>query len=226
MPPSPRDLFAETSVQALFPTCVWVYDLKPEVHEPMNRRLLATLDALTDPKPVLPPGRNWQTEQTLHEVPEFAELMEIGVLAARGVLDAIAVKYTDIMITGAWANINPKGAGHPPHIHPNNYLSGVYYLHAPTGGDSITFHDPRKQIDLISPEVKKPNVYNSPIHMVKIQSGRMVLFPAWLGHSVVANQNQELRVSVSLNFMFPNFAETMGQPKWPGLPLKRTGGSG
>jgi len=39
----------------------------------------------------------------------------------------------------------------------------------------------------------------------------------------MANQNQELRVSLSFNLMFPNFAETMGQPKWPGLPLRRPG---
>ena len=33
-----------------------------------------------------------------------------------------------MMITGCWANINPPAAYHPTHNHPNNYLSGVYYV--------------------------------------------------------------------------------------------------
>jgi hypothetical protein len=35
------------------------------------------------------------------------------------------------MITGCWANVNPPGSYHPTHNHPNNFLSGVYYVDIP-----------------------------------------------------------------------------------------------
>ncbi len=47
------------------------------------------------------------------------------------------------------------------------------------------------------------------------------MFPSWLIHSVTANTSDQLRISVNCNFMFSSFAETMSQPKWTGIPLRR-----
>ena len=41
--------------------------------------------------------------------------------------------------------MNAPGAAHGLHSHPNNFLSGVYYVRVPSGGDTINFHDPRSQ---------------------------------------------------------------------------------
>ena len=49
----------------------------------------------------------------------------------------------------------------------------------------------------------------------------MLMFPAWLAHSVVPNPSEEVRISVSFNLMFTNFSETMSAPLWHGLKLKR-----
>ncbi len=35
-----RQVFANTQMVQLFPTCVWLHDLKPEDHEPINRRIV------------------------------------------------------------------------------------------------------------------------------------------------------------------------------------------
>ena len=52
-----------------------------------------------------------------------------------------------MMITGCWANINPPSAYHPTHNHPNNYLSGVYYVAVPETGTHLIFQDPRPVLD-------------------------------------------------------------------------------
>ena len=63
-------------------------------------------------------------------------------VASKSVLDQIEIDYRSFVITGCWANINPPGSPHNPHTHPNNLLSGVYYVQAPEGADSICFHEP------------------------------------------------------------------------------------
>jgi hypothetical protein len=50
----------------------------------------------------------------------------------------------------------------------------------------------------------------------------MLVFPAWLPHSVDFNRSQRVRISVSFNAMFENFAETMSPPEWSGT-LKTAG---
>jgi uncharacterized protein (TIGR02466 family) len=213
--------FAAFEPQPFFATHVWVMDLKPEVHEPLNRQVLKDLNTLTAPRPQLRPGQNWQTEQNLHAFEEFAELVEIFNSAARRVLEDLQVEYGAFEITGCWANINPRGSFHAPHVHPNNYLSGVYYAQVQPGADAISFHDPRYQPEVVSPPVKQETIYTSTVQTQKVVPGRLVLFPSWLVHSVVSNKSDRPRISISFNIMFSSFAETMSQPKWSGLPLRR-----
>jgi uncharacterized protein (TIGR02466 family) len=44
--------------------------------------------------------------------------------------------------------------------------------------------------------------------------GRLLIFPAWLKHSVPANDGQTERISISFNLMFSNFTESMAAPMW------------
>ena len=215
-------VFARSTSQAFFPTFAWIFDLPAERAEALNRQLSRDLDLLTRPRPPLPPGRNWQTEQRLHQLAEFAPLTEVIEAAVTQVLATLEVDYECFAITGCWANWNPSGAQHPPHTHPNNYLSGVYYVAAPEGGDSLSFHDPRPQVDLIAPPVKTPNAYNTKIHNIRVQPGRLIVFPAWFVHSVLTNRSREDRISISFNVAFEDPTHRMSRPKWQGLPVRGT----
>ncbi|MDH3473523.1 MAG: TIGR02466 family protein [Rhodospirillales bacterium] len=207
--------------QPFFPTYAWVMDLKPAVYEPLNRQVAHDLNALTAPRPQIPRGRNWQTEQNLHEFEEFAELVKLFYSASEKVLDTLEIEYGGITITGCWANINPRGAFHIPHTHPNNFLSGIYYVQALPGADKVSFHEPRPQQEILSPRVKQENLYNATMQHLSVKPGRMVIFPSWLVHSVTTNASDQLRISISFNIMFSAFAETMSRPKWSGIPLRR-----
>ncbi len=101
-------------------------------------------------------------------------------------------------------------------------MSGVYYVKAPDGGDSLSFHDPRSQVDLIAPPARKANAYNSTIHNIRIAPGRLIIFPAWFVHSVLTNQSQEDRISISFNIKFPDPNNRMSRPKWQGIPVRGT----
>ena len=214
-------MFAHQAVEPIFPTWIWIHDVEPAVAEPMNRRLADALDRMLRPWPALPPGRNLQTDQVLHEIEEFAELTAIVLAAADTVLEAMAAEHAGFCITGCWANVNPKGAFHVPHHHPNNFLSGVYYLRTQEGADSITFHDPRPMVETIAPRFRAINRYNAMEHPIPAKTGRLVLFPAWLVHSVRANASDAVRISISFNIQFADFEKTIARPRWKGAPLNR-----
>lgn len=207
-------------VEPFFPTPVWIHDLEPDVAARLNRELIHAIDEVTSPRPAIGPGESWQTDQVLHKLDQFSELVNIFEAASREILRFLEIDYEGFEITGCWANLSPKGAWHKPHSHGNNYLSGVYYVRAPEGADSIVFHDPRIQVEQISPKVLKRNAHNSNAHTVQIREGQLLMFPAWFAHSVPANPSDELRVSISFNVMFTSFSETQSPPRWEGLPVR------
>jgi uncharacterized protein (TIGR02466 family) len=103
------------------------------------------------------------------------------------------------------------------HTHPNNYLSGVYYVRTEPGADSIRFVDPRVQARQIAPKVRERNPANSMDAFVNVPAGRLVLFPAWLQHSVPQNTSGTERISIAFNLMYTDFTRRYARPKWEGI---------
>jgi len=121
---------------------------------------------------------------------------------------------------GARANINPPGGRNKMHHHPNNFLSAVYYLQTPEAEaeaeDRILFEDPRPQASVMMPRVVQFNRHNGNVLTFKVRPGRLVMFPAWLKHSVPPNNSQRERISIACNLMFKNFVEESSPALWEG----------
>jgi len=193
---------------------LWIADLDDSTREPLNRHLLTTIEALIEPREPLGVGGSWQTDPTLHRRAEFSDFLAIVLKTAKGALEFLDVDYEGFECTGCWANINPTGGKNSSHTHPNNYLSGVYYVAVPDGAGKIEFADPRPQAGVIMPASGKWNKFTGNKIAVPVMPGRLVIFPAWLSHSVAANTSQEERVSIAFNIMFTNFTETMSGTLW------------
>ncbi|NMG42625.1 hypothetical protein GPA22_02605 [Aromatoleum toluvorans] len=203
-----------SDVFPMFATLVWKVQLKAELHEPMGVKLLAVLDELRRDAAPLAPGQGWQSVQTLHRRAEFAELVACIDSVAKSVLRFLRTGYDAVEITGCWANILAPGAAHAMHMHPNNFLSGVYYLRTSPGADTINFHDPRPQTALIRPPVVELTAENTDQVVVSVTNGTLLMFPSYLQHSVDANGSEHERVSLSFNLMFSAFAENVSRPQW------------
>jgi len=108
-----------------------------------------------------------------------------------------------------WLNINQKGNFNPPHIHPGNDYSGVYYLCVPQDSGLIHFLDPRSAARLSSPDPKtekleenwyaKSNPYDSSIFSYQPEEGKIIIFPSWLMHYSDPNRSEDLRISMPFN---------------------------
>ncbi|MCD6075699.1 MAG: hypothetical protein K0Q70_2582 [Rhodospirillales bacterium] len=212
----PEIRFIHSSVSETFPTLIWLADLDPQSYEPLNRKIMTTLDGITGPRVQSYRSETFQTDHVLHLQPEFAPVITAVAKLAKGGLQQMALKYDDIVITSMWANINPPGAKHSVHSHPNNFLSGVYYVQCDAKANVIRFHDPRPQSEVIMPPRLQQNVYNANMIELETKPGRLVLFPAWLKHDVPTNLSERERISVSFDMMFPRFTETMSMPLWKG----------
>ena len=106
-----------------------------------------------------------------------------------------------------WANINPSGGYNKPHVHPNSLFSGVYYVKTPPNCGRLICQDPRPGIQTVMPtrkSVEIPKYLWRDVHL-QPQENRVVMFPAWLWHSVEPNQSKDIRISVSFNFIQRGF---------------------
>lgn len=215
-------MFANLEVKDLFPTPIWVADMDPVKSAKLNETLSAEIYRLTEPRKPVQAGGTWQTDPVLQQRPEFAEFVTLVNQAARAALDFLKVSYKAIEITGCWANINPHGGQNSPHMHPNNFLSGVYYVALPDDAGQITFADPRPQAQMIMPRVKSWNKYMGNEIKLETKPGRFVLFPAWLTHSVPVNRSEAHRISISFNIMFSDFTAEMSRPLWKGTAALRS----
>ena len=204
----------EAHAMRLFPTVVWRAEIRADAHRRINEEIVATLAELRRGTAAPAAGHGWQSGHDLHELDEFQELTESIGMTVRDFLGYLRIGEMACEITGCWANVNAPGAAHGVHSHPNNLLSGVYYVRAPRGGDTINFHDPRSQAGILRPPVVKLTADNTDQVVVQVGEGTLLLFPAWLPHSVDANLGDQDRISVSYNVMLSRYAAELSKPLW------------
>jgi uncharacterized protein (TIGR02466 family) len=212
---------SRSDVIPMFPTLVWKVQLEAQLHKEITARAVAVLVRMRGPLPPLAPGHAWQSNQTLHTLEEFRELVSCVSRAVTGILRFLRVGYDAFEISACWATVLATGAAHRVHHHPNNYLSAVYYLRTHPGADSINFHDPRSQTGIIRPPVVDLTANNTDQVVVRVRNGTLLVFPAYLQHSVDANASPGERISVSFNIMFSDFTEKLSKPQWGHYPASR-----
>lgn len=211
-----RQKLEQHSAIPIFPTIIWASQVRNDIAERINATILEQLEQAKTRQPELKPAGKWQTDQRLHTVPAMQEFRDLVLEGATYLLDAETIRYSGIDFTGCWANIGFPGSRHRSHAHPNNYLSGVYYVRAPEGGNTINFFDPRSQAAVVTPPSDRMTPLTAQKMTIDVKPGTLIFFPAWLTHSVDPNYAREERISVAFNLMFRDYVGTMGAPLWEG----------
>jgi len=101
----------------------------------------------------------------------------------------------------AWANINRDGSYNTPHIHPTYHFAGIYYV---ATGTLDRHYSQNGQLEIIDP---RPAAAAMPITgfefggtmQIKPRAGLLVIFPAWLMHSVLPFKGAGERISIPFN---------------------------
>lgn len=108
----------------------------------------------------------------------------------------------EIYITQSWVNKNPINSKHHEHIHPNSFVSGVFYFNLNKDHPPIQFS--KTQFDMLKLSYTEWNKYNGETFVPEISTGSLILFPSNLRHSVSLNKNNETRISLSFNTFVKN----------------------
>jgi uncharacterized protein (TIGR02466 family) len=83
----------------------------------------------------------------------------------------------------------------------------VYYVKANKNSGVLVANDPRPGMQTMMPSRKPgkpPKHLWREIHLEPIP-GRIIMFPAWLWHCVEPNQSNDIRISISFNFIQDGF---------------------
>ena len=108
-------------------------------------------------------------------------------------------KKNNIRITQMWAIINKKNDFNVIHTHPNSYLSAAYYVKAPQNCGSFRVSNPNQIARERIPLSDKKTDLNMNIAQIQPVEGDLLLFPAYLPHSVGINLSDEDRIVISFN---------------------------
>ena len=149
----------------------------------------------------------WHSTTNMHQIPVFKPLVdELFKMQMEIYREELLTR--EPIIGNMWANINPPGGYNRPHIHPNSHFSGVYYIKAPQNSGEIVFNDPRSAAHMVMPDrvkdIKPPSHLWREVRVNPLE-GRMLMFPSWLWHCVEPNGSNDIRISVSFNFIQKGF---------------------
>ena len=148
----------------------------------------------------------WHSKTEMHTRPEYKHLVDE---LFRMQFEIYNEEWLDRepKLGNMWANINYNGGYNKPHIHPNALFSGVYYVKTQPNCGLLTCYDPRPGIQTNMPLRRKGQ---PPKHLwrettIEPKENRIIMFPAWLWHSVEPNKSNDIRISVSFNFVQNGF---------------------
>tara|TARA_R100001082_G_scaffold10890_1_gene5932 strand:- start:203 stop:781 length:579 start_codon:yes stop_codon:yes gene_type:complete len=150
--------------------------------------------------------KGWHSTTDMAIKPEYSQLVSELNIMQKEIYDNEHIDR-HAKLGNMWANINPPGSMNMPHLHPNALFSGAYYIKTPLNSGRLKVIDPRPGVQTMMPVRKSGNPgkdFWREIHIEAV-SGRIIMFPAWLWHSVEENKSNDIRISVSFNFIQDGF---------------------
>ena len=184
---------------AYFPTIIYAKDVDLD-NRLFEKEVLAWADQDKGLKRTNMNG--WHSTTNMHQIPVFKPLVDELFKMQNEVFQEEWLESEPHM-GNMWANINPPGGMNRAHIHPNSLWSGVYYVKASENSGQLKIEDPRSVALMVRPRMKqgKPPRRLWREDNYEPKAGRLIMFPSWLNHCVDTNESNDIRISVSFNFM-------------------------
>ena len=108
------------------------------------------------------------------------------------------------VMTQSWSTITKKGEQHQSHDHPNAIFSLVFYVSAEgnKSGNFVFNLQPSglKQRWNFSFKVKKYNPFNSSSWEYEVNTGDLIIFPAWMQHFTRENTTNKDKIIIGVNY--------------------------
>ena len=194
---------SDTRIYKLFP--VPIFEKKLDNHEELNNQLEEYINNLKkeDPKGQIKSNAGgWHSPFfNMRDTVVKKFISKFNIFLHNIVTDSMSWKCEakDIVLLNMWSIINPKNTFNIRHHHPNSALSAAYYVKAKKNSGKINFFDPKDVKTMYHPPIKTYNELSSEVVAVEPEEGKLLLFPAYLQHSVGENLSSEDRIVISFN---------------------------
>ena len=184
-----------------FPTPIYIADIKhPTLNQELERDIVAWSNK--DKGITRTNVQGWHSPTNMNELPEYQNLVRMLYECQKTIYQQEHYE-SEPFLGNMWANINPPGGMNRAHQHPNSLWSGVYWIKTPKNCGHLKIDDPRSAAAMVRPKQKEgsmPSRLFRETHYEPI-AGRCIMFPSWLMHCVDPNESNDIRISVSFNFM-------------------------
>ena len=184
-----------------FPTPIYIADIKhPTLNQELERDIVAWSNKDKGIKRTNVQG--WHSPTNMAELPEYKKLVDMLYACQKTIYDQEHLD-SEPVLGNMWANINPPGGMNMPHLHPNCLFSGVYYVKSNPKSGRLKIMDPRPGAQMYMPMRKEGDPGRDMWRDANLEpiEGRIIMFPAWLWHTVEENLSDDIRISVSFNFI-------------------------
>ncbi|MEO6255424.1 MAG: TIGR02466 family protein [Sphingomicrobium sp.] len=186
----------------LFATPVLVEELADaaELNAALEATILARMQS--DPGVKLSNIGGWQSHHNLTAWSGDAGQRVLRAAAALATANTRVIQRGGIgWSIDAWANVSDGGASNRAHVHGGSFWSAVYYVRVGAGeGGELMLHDPRMPgLRMHAPNLRFKDGGPEVVAPIKPRAGLLILFPAWLSHSVQPWDGGEARISIAMN---------------------------
>jgi hypothetical protein len=100
-------------------------------------------------------------------------------------------------LTRGWVNRQVPGQALALHDHGGSMMACVYYINAPSNAGDLQLIDPRGSANW--QWLSDGNVHGIKYKRITPESGKLVIFPAYLLHQVEVNRSNDVRISLATN---------------------------
>jgi len=204
---------AELKAHVWFPTLIWQADMPDneksfikEIKDVVLKEKKESSDIATSADPhetrCLENSSHfqggWQSKlytQWMHGFEHMGEKLDETIESCRK-----QIGVPELKLKGYWFSINSYGDYTTLHNHRDSVLSGVFYVDIPDENMGKINFERSDDISYYLPPLESYNNFTGERASYQPETGRVLIFPSWLKHSVDTNRSKKNRISISFNY--------------------------
>ena len=187
-----KGIYPSSVDKSLWESPVWIE--KTGLSASFNQLLLGEIYSIADRvKRNQDPDVGASLLDYVNENPALAKLMQVKLDLVTQVVNQYmpATHQTQFSAISSWLNVKESGEVIEMHGHPDSSIASTYYINVPDSGGELYYLD----TGLVGQ-------HSTSIKYIRPEAGDLIFFPSYVLHGVTANQDTELRVSLSTDFKY------------------------